>query len=1214
MLRIFQLSDIRSKQSLPPVRDWMENSDILVYFSSRKMITNNIQNYFTVIERGINVTYGIANDARKKGFDPEDQVDIPVAKDMAERVEGLISSVAPQVKGSGVSRRIHELEKQFGLLDWRVSLVIAEEIATGKICKFPSQIEAIETGVRVGFAYITLGTVASPLEGLTNIKIGKRKDGKEYFSLFYSGPIRSAGGTGAAVSVLIADYVRKKLGFMEYDPSDKEIKRMVTELYDYHERVTNLQYLPSEKEIEFFVKNLPVQLDGEPSEKIEVSNYKDLERVETNTIRNGPCLVLGECLCQKAPKLWKQLSNWGNDFGLTHWGFLEEFLKIQKSAKSGKEKVKDVKIAPDYTFIKDLVAGRPVLTFPLRVGGFRLRLGRCRNSGYSSAAIHPATMYILNKYIAIGTQLKVERPGKATSLSSCDSILGPIIKLNDGSVVNVNSEAEAKKRLQDVKEIIYLGDILINYGDFFNRAHSLVPVGYCREWWVQELEKATVDSFGTLDIEKLSTLVDVSATLIESILKNPLKHKVSGEDAVKIASGLSIPLHPEYTYYWSTISFEQLMDLLNWLDKVNIEKDGDIVNKLVLPLEEVGKQILEFLGVPHLVVSKEFVVIEKDDAIALLNSLAIRDKTDLEGIKKTVLEKKDKNVLDIVNMLSKVKIRDKAGTFIGARMGRPEKAKMRKLTGSPQVLFPVGEEGGRLRSFQSALETGKIKADFPIFICQKCNKETIYRICENCNKRTKKGFYCRFCKELIESAECKTHGKVGSYRVKEIDINHYFKDTLKKLETNTYPDLIKGVRGTSNKEHIPEHLVKGLLRAKHNIYVNKDGTTRYDMTQLALTHFKPKEIGTEIEKLREMGYEKDIHGKELEEPDQILEIFPQDIVLPLCHQSPEEGADKVLLKVAKFIDELLIKLYAEKPFYNIKSEHDLIGQLVLCLAPHTSAAMLGRIIGFSKTQAFYAHPLLHAATRRDCDGDEASVILLMDALLNFSRQFLPAHRGSVQDAPLVLTTRLVPSEVDDMIFDVDTVWKYPLELYESALEYKPPWSVGIERFGNKLKTENQYLGVGFTHDTSDINLGVKCSNYKVLPSMEEKLKGQMDLAEKIRAVDAQDVARFVIEKHFLKDIKGNLRKFSMQQFRCVKCNEKYRRPPLIGKCINCGGRIIFTISEGSVVKYLEPSISLANKYDVPSYLVQTLELTKRRIESVFGKEKERQEGLGKWFG
>ncbi|MAG08395.1 DNA polymerase II large subunit [Candidatus Woesearchaeota archaeon] len=1180
------------------------------------MITNNIQNYFNKIDKDINIAYRIANEARKKGFDPEDEVNIPIAKDMAERVEGLISTIAPQIKGSGVSKRIHELEKQFGLLDWRVSLTVAEEIAKGKICKFSSQIEAIETGIRVGFAYITLGTVASPLEGLSSIKIKKRKDGKEYFALFYAGPVRSAGGTGAAVSVLISDYVRKKMGYSAYDATETEVKRMVTEVYDYHERISNLQYLPSENEVKFLVENLPVQIDGEPSEKIEVSNYKDLERIETNVIRNGTCLVIGECLCQKAPKLWKQLSKWGKDFDMTQWNFLEEFLKVQKKAKSGKGKVeeKDVKITPDYTFIKDLLAGRPVLTFPLRIGGFRLRLGRCRNSGYSSAAIHPATMYILNKYIAIGTQLKLERPGKATSLSSCDSVLGPIVKLKDDSVIRIDSELEAKKYQQDVKEIIFIGDILVNYGDFFNRAHSLVPLGYCNEWWVQEFEKATVDSFGTLDLEKLSALVDVPAPLLESTLKNPLKQKISGEDAIKISTRLSIPLHPDYTSYWSTISFEQLMNLLNWMDKVNIEKEGNIISKIILPLEEAGKQAIEFLGLPHLVVSNEFVVIEKDDAAALLSSLSIQDKEDIESIKRTVLENKDKDVLEIINLISKVKIRDKAGTFIGARMGRPEKAKMRLLTGSPQVLFPVGAEGGRLRSFQSALEAKKIKSDFPVFVCQKCNKETIYRICEDCGKRTKKVYYCRACGELKNTPDCKTHGEVSSYRRREIDIKHYFNNVLKKLRTSTYPDLIKGVKGTSNKEHVPEHLVKGFLRAKHGVYVNKDGTTRYDMTQLALTHFKPKEIGVEIERLKELGYEVDIQGKELQDPDQVLELFPQDIVLPLCFQSPDEGADKVLIKVAKFLDELLVKLYGLKPFYNLNSEKDLIGQLVLCLAPHTSAAMLGRIIGFSKTQAFYAHPLLHAATRRDCDGDEASVILLMDALLNFSRQFLPAHRGSVQDAPLVLTTRLIPSEVDDMVFDIDTVWKYPLEIYESALEYKVPWSVKIELFGDKLKTDNQYLGVGFTHDTGDINFGVKCSAYKVLPSMEEKLKGQMDLAEKIRAVDAPEVARFVIEKHFLKDIKGNLRKFSMQQFRCVKCNEKYRRPPLIGKCINCGGRIIFTISEGSVVKYLEPSISLATKYNVPSYLVQTLELTKRRIESVFGKDKEKQEGLGKWFG
>ena len=123
----------------------------------------------------------------------------------------------------------------------------------------------------------------------------------------------------------------------------------------------------------------------------------------------------------------------------------------------------------------------------------------------------------------------------------------------------------------------------------------------------------------------------------------------------------------------------------------------------------------------------------------------------------------------------------------------------------------------------------------------------------------------------------------------------------------------------------------------------------------------------------------------------------------------------------------------------------------------------------------------------------------------------------------------------------------------------------------------------------------------------------MLLANKIRAVDENDTAKSVIEKHFLRDIKGNLRKFSMQQFRCVGCNSKYRRPPLSGSCLKCGGKLIFTISEGGVIKYLQPSIELANKYDLPAYLKQTLELTKHRIESVFGKESERQEGLSKWF-
>ena len=218
------------------------------------------------------------------------------------------------------------------------------------------------------------------------------------------------------------------------------------------------------------------------------------------------------------------------------------------------------------------------------------------------------------------------------------------------------------------------------------------------------------------------------------------------------------------------------------------------------------------------------------------------------------------------------------------------------------------------------------------------------------------------------------------------------------------------------------------------------------------------------------------------------------------------------------------------------------------------------------------------------------------------------------DAPLVLTSVLTPTEVDDMAFDVDIAWSYPLELYEAATAYKMPWDISILQIKDRLHTEEQYENMGFTHDTDNINAGVRCSAFKTLPSMEDKLKGQMDLAVRIRAVNTADVARLVIEKHFLKDTKGNLRKFSMQQVRCVNCNEKYRRVPLVGKCLKCGERLIFTIAEGSVIKYLGPAIKLAQTYDVSAYLKQTMDLLQRRIESVFGREKERQTGLVSYFG
>jgi len=259
---------------------------------------------------------------------------------------------------------------------------------------------------------------------------------------------------------------------------------------------------------------------------------------------------------------------------------------------------------------------------------------------------------------------------------------------------------------------------------------------------------------------------------------------------------------------------------------------------------------------------------------------------------------------------------------------------------------------------------------------------------------------------------------------------------------------------------------------------------------------------------------------------------------------------------------------------------------------------------------------MHAAIRRDCDGDEAAIMLLGDVLLNFSRSFLPGHRGGTQDAPLVLNARIDAGEVDDQILDFEFVkGHYPLELYEKAEKRMHSSEVkGIRTCRNVMKEKKDpFVGLGFTHDTTNFNDGVGCSSYKTLGTMQEKVRHQMELVEKLRAVDTSDTARLIIERHFMRDLRGNLRKFSMQGFRCVACNDIMRRPPLSGVCIKCGGKLIFTIHEGGIKKYLEPALELATKYNLSSYMKQNLDLVKRYIESIFGKELEKQEELGKWF-
>lgn len=1136
--------------------------------------------YYKDIEMKVRVAYTIAKEARNKGLDSVDRVEIPLATDLPERVTGLVSTLIPQIKDERIEKRIRALEKEHGFLNPAVAFTIADEIASEKFSKFSSKLEAIEAGVRVGFAYLTLGSVSSPLEGFTRIKLKKNEEG-EFFSVFYSGPIRSAGGTAAAVSVVLVDHLRERFGYARYKTKENFIQRAVAEVYDYHERATNLQYLPSEKEIEVLAENLPVQINGDPTEDFEVSNHKTVEDIETPKIRGGFCLVMAECLAQKAAKLQGIIAGLREKgFPLKEWDFLEKVVAIQKKKKGDGEK-------KEATYIKDLVAGRPIFSHPSANGGFRLRYGRGRTSGLSAVSLHPALSYLLNDFIAVGTQFRMEKPGKSAAITFCDTIDGPIIKLDDGRVLKIKGIEEAKKFAKRVQEIIYLGDILISYGDFYNRNHPLLPCGYNEEYWLAEAKEQKV-----------------------ALGKNAAR-EISLDDAIKLSEDSGLALHPEFIFYWKSINPFQLRGLLKWL------LGGKINDEIILPIKEheEEKRALELIGCPHIVVADKVVI--KEDARALLYNLGFLGLGREEMMRKAdgalkMIDESHEDSLSIADSLCASKIRDKCGTFIGARMGRPEKAKPRKLTGSPNVLFPVGNQGGRLRSFQEAMHQGKVFAEFPIYFCEECSEETIYYMCEKCGKATRRMAFCEECKQRVDR-KCLRHGKAELYTSKSIDIKHYFDAAKNKLNLSDaeIPPLVKGVRGTSSASHIVENLAKGILRAAYGLSVNKDGTIRVDLTELPLTHFKPAEVLVTVERLRELGYTKDVYGKELKDDNQILELKPHDIVVPICPESLDERIDEFFVKIAAFIDNLLVRFYGLRPFYNARTRDDLVGQLVVALSPHTSVGVVGRIIGFSSVQALYAHPLMHAALRRDADGDEAALMLLLDCLMNFSHYYLPAHRGSTQDAPLILNARIKATEVDDMAFDIETCDEYPLDLYIKAEQFASPREVKVPQIRHML--DGDIKGVLFTHDTTSINAGVTCSAYKKLETMEEKVAKQMDVAHKIRAVDEDDVARLIIERHFIRDIRGNMRKFSSQQFRCSKCNEKFRRPPLMGTCTECGGNIIFTVSEGGIVKYLDSALSLAENYNVSPYVKQSMDLLKKKIESVFGKEKEKQVALEQWM-
>ncbi|WXG45752.1 MAG: DNA polymerase II large subunit [Candidatus Atabeyarchaeum deiterrae] len=1121
--------------------------------------------YFDALEYEMRKLYGIAETARAKGLDPSEKPEIARAHDLAARVESLVGP-------DNVAQRIRELNKKLSREE--IAFKISEEIIYGKFGRFDDDEKAAEQAIRTSLAILNEGVTTSPLEGIASVRIKRRSDGGNYLAIYFASPIRASGGTEAAQTVLVGDFIRKLLHLDKYDPTEDEVERFVEEIELYRRQVTHLQYPSSADEIRKTAKNLPIEVTGEPTEQLEVSGHRDLPRIGTNKLRGGAILVLNDGVISKAPKLKKIIDKIGGE----GWEWLDELRTNEKRDKSDDRK----NIKPNPKYLSEVIAGRPVFSYPSRVGGFRLRYGRSRNTGLAAIGLNPATMVLLDGFIAPGTQLAVERPGKGAIALPVSSIEGPIVKLTDGSVKAVDSQSEALECLGKIAEILFLGDMLVAYGEFLENNHPLVESGYCEEWWQKEATGAIKTRFAE-NLLLASQSIGISQERLRELSSEPFSARPTAHETLRLARQLGIPLHPRFTYFWHDIVVSELLLLREALKNGTLALKG---HRQVLQLSKDKNtlNVLEKLGIPFDSFPERIELSEHH--LILFEIMAIFTKT--IGCKQT------DDVYELIRELSGLILRKKAPVYIGARMGRPEKAMERKMKPPVHGLFPVGLEGGISRSINKAAEKRVIKVELARRKCLHCGEETLYCKCQNCGNSTIIVRTCTRCQMMTSEDDIcpKCGGTTSPYRKREIDIHKLFADAT--MKTGSSPRDVKGVQGLTSRGKEPELLEKAILRAKYSLYVFKDGTTRYDATDAPLTHFTAREANVSVEVLTELGYEADNLGNRLVSEDQILELKVQDIILP------SECAE-YLLRVSKFVDDLLKRVYGLEPFYRANTAEDLVGHLAIGLAPHTSVGIVGRIVGFTKTSVCFAHPYWHAAKRRNCDGDEDSVILALDALLNFSKSYLPSSRGGMMDAPLIVSTAVDPEEVDDEAHSFDLMSDYPLEFYQKTLEHADPKSIEdiMEIVSKRLGKPEQYVGFSFSHPTNDIAGGPRRSSYTLQKSTQMKLKAQLAIATRIRAVDSSDVARKVLETHLIPDLLGCLRAFTSQKFRCMKCNAKYRRVPLIGHCLRCGGKILTTVSRNTVIKYFDLASGIVKDYDVGAMFAQRIEMIEQNLTSVF---------------
>ena len=135
-------------------------------------------NYYNDISKKTFEIFEKAAEAKSTLVDSSAVVEPKIAYDLADRVA--------KMHDIDIADPLRELLKTNG--KELSALILSKEIAEGKYLASTLKLEErLDLAVRVGLAIVTEGVTIAPLQGISEVKIKKNKDGSEYLSVSIAG-------------------------------------------------------------------------------------------------------------------------------------------------------------------------------------------------------------------------------------------------------------------------------------------------------------------------------------------------------------------------------------------------------------------------------------------------------------------------------------------------------------------------------------------------------------------------------------------------------------------------------------------------------------------------------------------------------------------------------------------------------------------------------------------------------------------------------------------------------------------------------------------------------------------------------------------------------------------------------------------------------------------------------------------------------------------